>query len=185
MSGSWVPNAVTLARGASGVVVAGLLLQGFHHAAFFWFIGAVSTDLVDGWLARRLDAVSSAGEWLDPLSDKILAMTTWGGLLALGWAPLWLAGLLLFRDVAVLAAWIFTNGRQMWFRPTLVGRLKISFEGVTLPLLLLHDEWMGCHWMSAGIILGSVTLGLSAWSAVEYAFQWARGEARIGPAQAR
>lgn len=177
---AWIPNAVTFARGGSGVVVAALVIAGWHLSAFFLFIFAICTDLVDGWLARRLGAVSDFGKWLDPLADKMLVMTTWAALLAVGWAPVWLAGLILFRDGCVLVAWIVANGRAMWFEPTLAGRLKVSFEGVALPLLLLHVEWAGVHWMSAGVILGAITLALSAWSAGEYAQQWARGDVRQG-----
>lgn len=169
---AWVPNAITASRGLGGVAVVGLLLGGWRLAAFWVFIFAVSTDLVDGWLARKLDAVSDTGRWLDPLSDKMLAMTTWAGLLVVGWVPGWLAGLVLLRDLLVLVAWIVAHGRELDFSPTLAGRLKISFEGVALPLLLLHHTWAGVHWESAGVILGVITLMLSVWSAGEYAVQW-------------
>lgn len=169
---SWLPNAITASRGLCGVAVAGLLLAGWPLTAFWLFIFAVSTDLVDGWLARKLDAVSDAGRWLDPLSDKCLAMTTWGGLWLIGWTPSWLAGLILLRDLLVLFAWIVAQGRELDFSPTLAGRLKISFEGVALPLLLLHHTWAGVQWESTGVILGVITLLLSVWSAGEYAVQW-------------
>jgi CDP-diacylglycerol--glycerol-3-phosphate 3-phosphatidyltransferase len=177
---AWVPNAITGSRGACGVAVAGLLLGGWRLSAFWLFIFAVSTDLVDGWLARKLDAVSDTGRWLDPLSDKMLAMTTWSGLLLIGWVPFWLAGLVLLRDLLVLIAWIVAQGRELDFSPTLAGRLKISFEGVALPLLLLHHTWAGVQWESAGVILGVITLLLSVWSAGEYAVQWRAARPSVG-----
>lgn len=180
----WVhlPNLLTASRGACGVLVVALLWSDHHLAAFWLFIAAVSSDLFDGWLARRLNAVSDAGRWLDPFADKILVMTTWLGLLAIGWTPGWLAAAILGRDLLVLVAWIVANGRGIWFEPTLAGRLKISFEGVTLPFLLLHQTWAGVHWMSAGVVLGLITASLSFWSAGEYALQWRRHAGRAaGP----
>jgi CDP-diacylglycerol--glycerol-3-phosphate 3-phosphatidyltransferase len=169
-----LPNLVTLSRGLLGLPVA-LLVLGDHNLAAFWlFIFAVTTDLWDGMLARKLNAVSDAGLLLDPLSDKLLVALTWAALLVHGWAPVWLAGTILVRDAIVVALWgYFAYGRGFKVQPTLVGRLMISFEGVTLPFLLLHYEWAGVHWMSAGVILGVVTLALSLVSALQYgAIAW-------------
>jgi phosphatidylglycerophosphate synthase len=40
--------------------------------AFYAFVIASVTDFFDGWLARKLDAVSIWGAILDPIGDKIL-----------------------------------------------------------------------------------------------------------------
>lgn len=42
------------------------------HIALIAFTLAAITDLLDGWAARRLDAVSAFGAWLDPIADKLL-----------------------------------------------------------------------------------------------------------------
>lgn len=175
-----LPNAITAARGLAGFGVAALLLGWEANvAAFFLFIAAVSTDLLDGWLARKLDARSEVGLWLDPLSDKTLVGLTWLALLLADWAPLWLAATILARDVLVGIAWWVARSLEVRIEPTLTGRLAISFEGVALPLLLLHHEWMGVHWASAGVILGVITLALSVLSAAQYAVRWgAAGRAR-------
>src|SRR5215831_8660483 len=36
------------------------------------FVAAALTDFFDGWLARRMDAVSVWGAILDPIGDKVL-----------------------------------------------------------------------------------------------------------------
>lgn len=174
-----LPNAITLLRGLAGLAVAALLLEGWRLVAFWTFIAAVSTDLFDGWLARKLNQVSPAAQWLDPFCDKALVAATWVGLVLAGYTPLWLPGALLLRDVLVVLAWLVARYRGVVFRPTLSGRLMISYEGVTLPFLLLHGHWAGVHWMSAGVALGTLTLWLSLWSAGEYAAQW-RAASRRG-----
>jgi CDP-diacylglycerol--glycerol-3-phosphate 3-phosphatidyltransferase len=172
---SWtrhLPNALTASRGVCGFVVAWLLVEkDMHLAAFFLYIVAMFTDLFDGTIAKRLNAVSETGAWLDPLSDKVLTGTTWIALWSYGWAPTWLALSLLVRDGAVVIGWLIARLRGFKFEANLPGRLMISYEGVALPLLLLHIEWCGVHWMSAGVILGVITLVLAVVSVLDYATQ--------------
>lgn len=155
-----------------------LLARDAHLTAFFLYIAAILTDLVDGWLAKRLGAVSEFGKFLDPASDKLLAGSTWIALLLAGWAPPWLAFGMLGRDAIVALAWLAARAHGVRFEPNLPGRLMVSFEGVALPLLLLHVEWLGVHWASAGVILGVVTLVLAAVSAGQYAV-WGLRAARL------
>jgi cardiolipin synthase len=171
-----LPNLVTASRGLAGLLVAGLAISGHNLLAFWTFILAISSDLVDGWLARRLDARSSVGVWLDPFADKMLVACTWAALLWIGWAPVWLAGTLLFRDVMVVLAWLSVRSSGRRVVPTLSGRLMISYEGVALPVLLVHGWWMGTHWMTVGILLGGITLMLAAWSSAEHTWALLRAD---------
>ena len=81
-----LPNIVTGARlalalftffGLAAVPLLGSHLdEGQQYAlerwAFAAFVIAALTDFVDGWLARRLGAVSVWGAILDPIADKVL-----------------------------------------------------------------------------------------------------------------
>lgn len=179
---SHLPNLVTAARGLCGVIVAALLVGPGHHFAAFWvFVAAIASDLVDGWLARRLDARSRAGEWLDPLSDKLLTDLTWVALWWIDFAPGWLAGALLARDLAVALAWAWAAPRGRRWLPNPLGQIMVAYEGVALSVLVFHGPWLGVHWPSVGVVLGTVALFLSFASLVQYAWQ---GPVAPGPGQA-
>jgi len=75
-----LPNALTLARIALAPIIALALVSGQAGLALALFLIAAALDFADGWLARRLDAVSEMGRILDPAADKILVAI---GLLAL------------------------------------------------------------------------------------------------------
>ena len=130
-------------------------------------MAAVFTDLFDGWLARRLGARADIGAWLDPAADKMIGLTTWVALGVKGWAPLWLVAPMLLRDVAVAALWLVLRSRGVEVAPTLSGKLMVAYEGVTLAFLLLHIQFAGVHWESAGVALGLVTL----WHALRSVFE--------------
>ncbi|MFM7242395.1 MAG: CDP-alcohol phosphatidyltransferase family protein, partial [Opitutia bacterium] len=56
-------------------------------AALALFIVAALTDVFDGWIARRLDAVSDFGRLMDALVDKIFILGLLVGLAAAGCLP--------------------------------------------------------------------------------------------------
>ena len=113
---SLLPTLLTLFRIAMGPVIAALILwatANFHvdhllagviyAAALVLFVLAAATDWLDGWLARKLNAVTPLGAALDHCADKVLITCV---LVALAYAALPMglvaaAVLILGRDVAV------------------------------------------------------------------------------------
>ena len=72
-----VPNLLTMARVAVIPLVIMLLGRGSPKdcvwAALVYSAAAI-TDLLDGYLARRMNVVSVLGKFMDPLADKLLVM---------------------------------------------------------------------------------------------------------------
>jgi cardiolipin synthase len=166
----WVPNAITLCRGLAGPLVAGLLLAGpLNWPAFWIFMAAIASDLLDGFAARRLGAETKAGEWLDPLADKALTVPVWLALGAIGFAPIWLCVLAVGRNAAVLAAWAALPRTDIAVAPSKIGQIMVAFEGVALSVLVFHGPWNGTHWPSVGTALGVISVALSGASLAIYA----------------
>jgi CDP-diacylglycerol--glycerol-3-phosphate 3-phosphatidyltransferase len=98
------PAIATLILWAASELYVDRLLAGFIFAlALILFVLAALSDWLDGWLARKLDAVTPLGAALDHSADKVLITCV---LVALAYAalPLMLvaaAVLILGRDVAV------------------------------------------------------------------------------------
>ncbi len=59
------------------------------------------TDLLDGWLARRRRQITTVGEWLDPLADKLLVLGALISLVQLERAPAWMVTIIVGRELAV------------------------------------------------------------------------------------
>ncbi|WP_429988837.1 CDP-alcohol phosphatidyltransferase family protein, partial [Mycoplasmopsis bovis] len=65
------------------------------------FISAMSTDYLDGWLARKNKQVTTFGKLFDPIADKLIVTTVLISLSAFGFIPLWITILFVARDLIV------------------------------------------------------------------------------------
>src|SRR5204862_7472223 len=75
-------------------------LLGYRRPGFALVVFGLAalTDLLDGWVARRWNAPSTLGAFLDPLADKLLFPASFVTLTYLNALPFWLAAVLLSRD---------------------------------------------------------------------------------------
>ncbi|MEH1054065.1 CDP-diacylglycerol--glycerol-3-phosphate 3-phosphatidyltransferase [Micromonospora sp. CPCC 206171] len=97
---------------AVSVIVSGTTHAGWQMAACLIFVLASATDLVDGWIARRFQLVTSVGKVADPIADKAL---TGAALVLLSWydrLPWWVTAVILVREwgVTALRFWVIRRG---------------------------------------------------------------------------
>ena len=112
--------------------------------AIYAFVIAAVTDFFDGWLARKMDAVSIWGAILDPIGDKVLVCGAILGLMALGGAqPMVLlpGGLILFREFTVSALREVGAGKGVKLPVTLLAKWKTTLQLVALTLELVVGAW--------------------------------------------
>jgi cardiolipin synthase len=114
------------------------------------FAVVVSTDWVDGYVARRTGQVTELGRILDPVADRLAIAA---GLLTFaitGIFPFWAALLILVRDVAVLLGGV----ALLWGRD-----LRVDVRGIgkiATFSLMAAIAWIA--WGNAGGPLGDVLL---------------------------
>ncbi|CAN5339327.1 CDP-diacylglycerol--glycerol-3-phosphate 3-phosphatidyltransferase [soil metagenome] len=115
--------------------------------AFWAFVVAAVTDFFDGWLARKLDAVSIWGAILDPIGDKILVCGALLGLMALGPNPMVIlpAGLILFREFAVSALREVGAGKGIKLPVTVLAKWKTTLQLVAIGAEMILASWSAFH----------------------------------------
>jgi phosphatidylglycerophosphate synthase len=107
-------NLVTLSRAALIAPIFALLAAGQDLAALAVYVLAASTDLADGWLARRAGRTSAFGAQLDAVVDNIFSLAILGFLLLVypGLAGRHMAALVVLfaGPIAYLAvSWLLTR----------------------------------------------------------------------------
>lgn len=128
--------------------------------AFWSFVIAAVTDFFDGWLARKLDAVSVWGAILDPIGDKVLVCGAILGLLALGGQPAIVlpAGLMLFREFTVSALREVGAGKGVKLPVTRLAKWKTTLQLTALSAELLVASWGAFNLPPDPVIEQPVTL---------------------------
>ena len=134
-----IPNALSVLR-LLGVPLFLWLLLGPHANGWALLILAVSgfTDWLDGVLARTLNQMSAFGALLDPLADRLYILATLVGLVLRHVIPLWLAIVIVGRDVIVGIA--LPQLRKAGYGPPAVhylGKAATFCLLYAFPLLLL------------------------------------------------
>ncbi|KAH6661259.1 CDP-alcohol phosphatidyltransferase-domain-containing protein [Truncatella angustata] len=102
-----VPNLLTFSRLIATPFIGYALLQDAHTWALGLFVYAGVSDLLDGWIARRWKLQTVVGSIVDPMADKILMTVLTVCLAAKGALPVWLAVIILGRDVGLAISAIY------------------------------------------------------------------------------
>jgi cardiolipin synthase len=163
-----LPNFITLFRMAMVPFFVLAVSDHDFRLALWIFVIAGLTDALDGWLARRLDAWSLFGAYLDPIADKLLLTVAYVTLtIPLGQQvviPLWLAILTLYRDfmIMLVAVVLYMVEQIRRFPPSILGKLTTFMHVLTVCLVLLANITpmpplllSACFYVSFGFVIVS------------------------------
>ncbi len=140
-----LPNFLTLLRMAIVPFLVIAVADNEFRLALWIFVLAGATDALDGFLARRLEARSVVGAYLDPIADKLLLTAAYIALtVPLGQTvaiPLWLAILTLFRDflIVLMAVVLYAVEGIKRFPPSILGKLTTLLQVVTITVVLVAN----------------------------------------------
>ena len=141
-----LPNAITLTRIALVVVftaavgVADQYSWGYL-AALVTFILAACTDWLDGYLARRLNQVTTFGKLIDPLADKIAVSAAFIYLTGEGLCPAWITILVISREFLVTGLRQIAQDHGVIIPAGTSGKWKTAFQLAFCIACLLALTW--------------------------------------------
>ena len=146
-----LPNALTLLRiflVPFLVVVLLTKFDGRETVGLLIFLTAVTTDFLDGWLARRRGEITTLGTLLDPIADKLLISAAFISLVELGLAPAWMVVVVIGREFAVSGLRSIASARGVVIAASGWGKAKMftQIAAVSLLILALRHE----HFRAAG-----------------------------------
>jgi cardiolipin synthase len=143
-----IPTYFTIIRILLTPVLIAFMMQEQWVVAFWVFIVAASTDLIDGALARFLNMHSRLGACLDALADKFLLVSVFL-VIAFGYTPSlaiprWFSVFVLCKElvliVGVAALWLWQ--KTLVVKPTVLGKCTTLFQNCFVAWLFI------CHFFS-------------------------------------
>lgn len=181
-----LPNALTMSRMVLVVPLAWLIRETRYDEAVVVAAVAGLTDALDGFLAKHCGWQSWLGGVLDPIADKLMLVACFVTLGLVGAHPGWLTGLVVGRDVVIVAgavAWHNLIGR-IHAQPTRLSKLTTVVQIVYVLAQLLHLS----HWLDLPprLLEGLIVLVaiLTAASGLQYVLVWSRKALRARKAGA-
>lgn len=135
------------------------------------FVVFALTDWLDGYLARKLNQISSFGAFLDPVADKFLVCASLLVLVHLSRADVFVALIIIGREIAIsaLREWMAQIGAARSVAVHMLGKLKTTVQMVAIPFLLFDGMLFGVintHlWGSWLIWIAAI---LTVWSMIYY-----------------
>ncbi len=183
-------NSITIARILLIPVFLVVLFSGIPQpygnvAAASVFVLAAATDKLDGYVARRNKQITTLGQFLDPLADKLLVAAALIALVGQGRVTAWVAMVIIGREIAVSVLRIVGASQGVSIPADRYGKLKTVLQIVYVVYVLVPTESIarfihvstdvavGLEWTLAGVVV-AVTLA----SGVRY-FLNARGVIRL------
>ena len=180
MSLSWLPNAISLLRIVLVAPIVLLIARGEYGWALVLFWVAGFSDGLDGYLAVRYDWSTRLGALLDPAADKLLMTALFVTLAWPGLVPVWLAAIVILRDLVIVAGALAYN---YLIKPVPGEPSRISKMNTALQMLfvLFVISRAGFAWPDQITItlLGAAILVTVVISGVDYVLSWTR-RARVG-----
>jgi len=166
-----LPNSLTLFRVACIPVLVFLLFfpnkPTSFLAALVFGLASIS-DLLDGFLARRQQLVTTFGKFLDPLADKLVVSAALIMLIPLGRAPAWMVVVIVGRELAITGLRSMAVSEGKVISADELGKKKMVFQIVAILGLLLHYEYFGINLHAVGMFFLWLAVALTLWSGFNY-----------------
>src|ERR1039457_3420602 len=186
-----VPNALTLLRiFFVPLLVAALVEQNLRvhlwgdvvltndFVALIIFLAAAGTDLLDGYLARRLGQITTVGTLFDPIADKLLISAALISLVQIQLVPGWMVILIVGREFAVSGLRSIAAVEGYTIRASDLGKTKMVLQVVAISIAMLTKHYPQLTWFAMVWMWGVMVFGLA--SAVDYFHKfWRKVDIRI------
>jgi CDP-diacylglycerol--glycerol-3-phosphate 3-phosphatidyltransferase len=179
-------NRLTLSRLALTALFVVSLSSSWQYArtaALAIFLIAGLTDFVDGEIARRYGVITNFGKLMDPLVDKIMVAAAFISLVPLKAVPAWAATAVVARDFLITGLRLMASTKGRILPAESLGKQKTSWQIVTiiffLALLSIAElryatetsKWWLSAWSEAGPVLVWITVALTIYSGLGYAWR--------------
>ena len=158
-----LPNKLTVARMAMVPIFVVFLMIPEIPFHYFWacliFMVASYTDHLDGMIARKQGLITTFGEFMDPLADKVLIVTALVCFVRLDLCRVWFVVLIIAREFMVTGVRLVAMEHGKVIAANKWGKLKTISQIIAVLAILVFQSVAQFQQLSAGTVLSLNMIG--------------------------
>ncbi len=164
-----LPNKITIARMfLVPVLIVLYYMYPNTYAPAIIFIIASLTDMLDGYLARKNDQITAFGKFIDPLADKILAITALILFLESEILPAVPVIIVIYREFAVSGFRLVAANRGVTIAAGKTGKIKTTLQFIGIAMILIAIGGDFNQLLSIGVITIYLSVVMTVVSFIVY-----------------
>ncbi|MBP8989809.1 MAG: CDP-diacylglycerol--glycerol-3-phosphate 3-phosphatidyltransferase [Clostridia bacterium] len=144
--------------------------------AFLLFAIASITDLVDGQIARKRNLVTTLGQFLDPIADKMLVVSVLIALVQLGRVHALVTIIVIIREFVITGIRLIAAEQGLVIAAGNLGKAKTVSQILAILLILIEDHLalLTSPYLDGALIKGAadvllyISVILTLWSGIDY-----------------
>lgn len=184
MTKAWqqkLPMWITISRIIAVPIIVTIMFPNvliYNVIAAALFIIASISDYYDGYFARKYNAVSNMGKFMDPIADKILVTSILVMLIPTDKIDPIMVIIILARDTFIggIRSVAAADGIVIDAKPT--GKWKTALQMVAIPAVIIGDTWLNIPFEKIGYWVLWVSVILSVTSGVQYYYGYLKNRTR-------
>lgn len=175
-----IPNFISIGRLLCVPLTVWLIMGGHMTGAFWLFVAAGASDAVDGFIAKRFNAATELGSYLDPIADKALLVSVYVTLGFTGWLEDWLVIMVVFRDLLILGGAILYHmvTQNLSMQPLYISKVNTACQ-IALAIAILGSSGLDIDLEWIVDILVYVVTATTFVSGAAYVVTWSRRAAAL------
>ena len=104
------------------------------------FIAACVTDVVDGFLARKLNAITKFGMLVDPLADKLMQISAVTCLYISGIFPEWIVTVLVMKELIMIISASFLFKKDVVIPANKIGKCATVLLSIMVVYFMFFND---------------------------------------------
>lgn len=143
------------------------------------FIIIMSSDGIDGAIARRRGLVTNLGKLLDPIADKALLGGALVTLSILGEVSWWITAIIMIRELGI-TVYRLVVVRKKVVAASSGGKLKTIFQGIMVGFVVSPlTAWFGDWYLIFEMVLIYLATALTVYSGAQYVITASRSQKKV------